>query len=363
VVRWYVVEGQQVRKGDPIVDITDNDPEIMSRLSREREQVADQVRATGRRLQSLEDRIKGLEDTRTNAVAAARQRVQMAEDRIGAAEQALQATQATLRAAQLNIERQTKLFEKGLSSKRNAEVAEADFLKAQADVLRARNTLSAAKSERLSLDAELQRVDADAKTKLDEGWASHASAGSDLAKANAELTKLEVRIARQATQSITAPIDGTIFRVIARLGGEFVKAGSPLAVLVPASGTDVVELYVDGMDVPLIHPGDKARIQFEGWPAIQFVGWPAVAVGTFGGEVMLVDPTDNGQGRFRVLVRQDPQDQPWPGKQYLRQGVRANGWVLLRQVPLWFELWRNFNGFPPVISPEEPGKDGGQKKI
>jgi multidrug resistance efflux pump len=360
VVRWYVVEGEFVKKGQPIVDITDNDPEIMNRLEAERRSVVDTVRAGERREQSLEDRIKGLEDARTTAVAAARARVQMAIDRIGAAEQALTAAEATLTAAQLNVERQRKLGAKGLTSTRTIEVAEADARKAEAEVLRARNTLNAARSEKISMEADLARIDADAKTRLDEGWAAHASAASDVAKANAELTKLEVRIARQSTQSIVAPIDGTIFRVTARLGGEYVKSGTQLATLVPSSGADVVELYVDGNDVPLISPGRKARIQFEGWPAIQFVGWPSVAVGTFGGEVVLVDPTDNGQGKFRVLIAPDPKDETWPSKQYLRQGVRANGWILLNQVPVWFEMWRNFNGFPPTV-PNPEAERGAQK--
>jgi hypothetical protein len=90
------------------------------------------------------------------------------------------------------------------------------------------------------------------------------------------------------------------------------------------------------------------RLQFEGWPAVQLAGWPSIAVGTFGGQIVSVDATDDGKGKFRVLVRPDPSDQPWPEDRYLRQGVRANGWVQLDRVPLWFEVWRRINGFPPV---------------
>ena len=97
------------------------------------------------------------------------------------------------------------------------------------------------------------------------------------------------------------------------------------------------------------------RLQFEGWPAIQFVGWPSVAVGTFGGEVLSIDATDDGAGRFRIVVAADPSDEPWPGTSILRQGVRAKAWVLLRTVPLWQEIWRQLNGFPPVVSEKEPG--------
>ena len=93
-------------------------------------------------------------------------------------------------------------------------------------------------------------------------------------------------------------------------------------------------------------------------PALQFSGWPSIAVGTFGGRILLIDPTDNGKGKFRVLVEPDPRDAPWPSRRFLRQGVRANGWVLLTVVPIGYELWRQFNGFPPVVSLDEPAAAG-----
>ncbi|MFN9968883.1 MAG: transporter, partial [Phycisphaerae bacterium] len=52
----------------------------------------------------------------------------------------------------------------------------------------------------------------------------------------------------------------------------------------------------------------------------------------------------------RCQILPDPtEEQRWPSERYLRQGVRANGWVLLDQVPLWFEAWRQLNGFPPSV--------------
>ena len=126
----------------------------------------------------------------------------------------------------------------------------------------------------------------------------------------------------------------------------------------PDSTKNVVELWMDGNDVPLISNGRHVRLQFEGWPALQFSGWPSIAVGTFGGRVMLVDSTDNGRGLFRVLVEPDPEDDPWPSNLYLRQGALANGWVLLNEVSVGYELWRQFNAFPPVIAADEPGLAG-----
>ncbi|MCX6607213.1 MAG: HlyD family efflux transporter periplasmic adaptor subunit [Acidobacteria bacterium] len=364
IARWHVVEGSSVKKGDPIVELTDNDPAIIERLTQERDQMTGTEVAAVRRVKTIEDRIRALEMSQKTGVSAAKARVQMSIDRIGAAQQSLEAAKAALMTARMQQERQSNLAKKGLTSTRNVELAELDYTQKVADVERATNSLNAAKSEKLSLDSELLRTDADAGSRIDEAWGAHASAESDVAKSRAEVTKVEVRLARQNTQRVMAPVDGKIFRVVARQNGELLKAGDPIAILVPNTTHDVVELWIDGNDVPLISEGRPVRLQFEGWPALQFAGWPSIAVGTFGGHVQLVDSTDNGAGKFRVLIKPDPNDEPWPTKTYLRQGVRANGWVLLNQVPLGFELWRQFNGFPPIISMAEPGsaKDASKDK-
>ena len=356
IVQWHVVEGSQVRRGDPIVDLSDNDPSIIERLQQERDAVVRTIDESESRARSLDDRIIGLIETLKSSVTAAELREQMARDRVTAAEQGLTAARAAKVTADLNIERQRALMAKGLTSTRNVELAELESATRNAEVDRATATLNAARAEAASLSAELVRTRADATARIDEARASLASANSDVAKARAELAKLEVRISRQETQRVVAPIDGTVMRVVARQSGELLKAGAVLAQLVPASSRDVVELWIDGNDMPMVLPGHPVRLQFEGWPALQFSGWPSIAVGTFGGRVILVDPAESGLGQFRVLVEPDPEDDPWPSQRFLRQGVQANGWVLLNIVPLGYELWRQFNGFPPVLSPAEPGE-------
>jgi hypothetical protein len=172
---------------------------------------------------------------------------------------------------------------------------------------------------------------------------------------------------------VVAPRDGIVLSVAATEGA-YLKPGSAICVVIPNTEARFVEAWVDGMDMPLITaretradgtvvPGSRARLQFEGWPAIQFMGWPSVAVGTFGGEVITVDATDDGTGKFRVVIAADAEDEAWPGPRFLRQGVRAKAWVLLRMVPVWQEVWRQLNGFPPVISEKEPGsKDSAKAK-
>lgn len=167
------------------------------------------------------------------------------------------------------------------------------------------------------------------------------------AQAQADLNKIEVQLARQHTQLVRAPRDGYVLQIVAGGISTHVKEGDTLATFVPKDISYAVELYVSGLDVPLVHPGRKVRLIFEGWPAVQFSGWPSVAIGTFAGEVVSVDSSISSNGRFRVLITA-PENEPWPGIQFLRMGAKVNGWVLLNEVSVGYEVWRQMNMFPPV---------------
>lgn len=258
ISKWYVSEGATVKAGDPLVQLSDLDPQIISRLQSELESALQRMQA-------------------------AKQAVELSE---------------------LNLKRQKQLAEKGLSSQRTYELAQLEYSK----------MLSA------------------------------------LSDATAELAQVEVKFSRQSAQIVNAPTDGVVQRVFGSSNGLVIKTGDSLVTLAPTNNSSAVELLVDGNDVPLITVGRKTRVQFEGWPAVQIVGWPSMAIGTFGGTVGVVDPVDDGSGKFRIIVFPDPTDIPWPDRNFLRLGVRAQGWVLMDRVKLWYEIWRRFNGFPKTAN-------------
>ncbi|MGB7344215.1 MAG: HlyD family efflux transporter periplasmic adaptor subunit [Pirellulaceae bacterium] len=247
-----------------------------------------------------------------------------------------------------------------LFSKRQAvESQMAKVLKAESAVEEAYRTLTAKEEE---IEAKKQDIDIKnrmASQKVLEEISKMRTIEKeliDLRNKRGELDRLEVR----------APRSGFIQSWFGVEGSDSVKEGDRLFVIVPDTEDLAVEMKVSGNDMPLVAEGDRVRLQFEGWPAVQFVGWPSVAVGTFGGRVNRVFPTDDGMGNFRVVVTPETTglgNNEWPDKRYLRQGVRANGWVLLRQVPLGYEIWRQLNGFPPTVDDKsEAGeKDKGSK--
>lgn len=348
VEQWFVQEGSQVRKGDPIVELVDNDEQMMERLGAQRMAVELQRIAQGERVEKLTSRIESLKRSQRAEINGAEATVAISQQDVAAARQELSAAQAELETNELNLRRQSGLRSDGLASQRELELAELAARQSRAKLASARAKLQASQNKLAQSRAALRRVIASAEAEIESAEAGLNSAETEAASASAGLARLDVDIARQQAQTVLAPTDGTIQRVVGRLGGEQVSRGEVLAVLVPKTNDRAVALYVDGNDAALIKPGSEVRLQFEGWPAVQFAGWPSVAVGTFGGRVAFVDPTDDGRGDFRVFIVPDRTDGPWPAASYLRQGVLAKGWILLNRVRLGFEIWRQFNGFPPT---------------
>ncbi|MFO0843482.1 MAG: biotin/lipoyl-binding protein [Gemmataceae bacterium] len=414
VKKWYVVEGQRVQAGQRLVSMVDNDPNLELRLLDEERATLDRLRAAEGRVQEIEARIRNLQNSRLLAISVQSSVLQQAQANQMAAEQSRTEAQATLDAAVPNYQRQKDLYtskQGRLASERDVELAQQALESARARLKQAEARVGQAKAAVVAAQDNLKKVDEDTAAMIRLERASAKSAEAEVASVKRDKAQIEVRIARQRAQYIDAPSDGVVHRLLANAeqGGMLVRPGERLGVLVPdvkplETTTDVgpeqvaaalgdslagaaaggglaaqaslvltaagrlaltsratpgivVELQIDGNDLPLLRPGDPVRLQFEGWPAAQFVGWPSVAVGTFGGRVYFVDPTANDKGEFRILVEPDPDDQPWPDERYLRQGVRAQGWALLNRVSLGWEFWRQLNGFPPVREQPE-GKKG-----
>jgi adhesin transport system membrane fusion protein len=338
VKKLHVGENQRVRKGDLIVEIQDNDPNLIANLRSQHDAAISRRAAAQQRMDDLTTQVANQELAKPQAIDQAQQRIN--------AEQYLFETN------QLNFKRMQQLVTTGDVSQRDYELAKLAYDSSRAN-------LAAAK-------ASLERTAREFDAAISATKASRGTAEADRAAADREIAAIDSQISQSSQQVVEAPRDGIVMSVSAT-EGTFLKPGTPICVVIPETEERFVEAWVDGMDMPLITPrqqapdgsvtrGSLVRLQFEGWPAVQFVGWPSVAVGTFGGEVISIDAADDGLGRFRIIIapEQLQGDEAWPGTRFLRQGVRANAWVLLRQVPLWFELWRQLNGFPPVVADKAP---------
>jgi membrane fusion protein, adhesin transport system len=388
VKKWHVVENSKVKAGQLLVDLVDNDPNILERLREQQLLAMQRYTLSEGRVRDVKNRLQFVEDEREVLLAEAEARIQQADQQVLVHTQEVERAKTDREREQLNYNRVFSLYNDPAgraNSKDQLEEAERrlSLAKAQVPLAEARVKLS----ERAVDGAKANKAATDKRTNgmIQTENANIKSAESDLASVQQQYNTITIQVERQENQRIYAPTDGRIFRILANAeaGGQLVRPGERLAILVPdiKAGQEqydprkeaiasvmsgfaisqpngltteeypgiVAELLIDGNDLPLVREGDRVLLQFEGWAAVQFAAYPNAAVGTFEGEVYVVDPTaDGNNGRFRLLVKPANGQQAWPDESYLRQGVRAQGWVLIKEVRLGYELWRLLNGFPPA---------------
>jgi len=444
LVAWHIQEGQTVAAGDIIAELDDIDskfldPEQAARIVTQLAALNEQRSRAALRIERLQAQVDQLTLSRDAAMDTARQRVAQSKQRYKAAQQAVigarktgqiakdvvesgaaeRAEQARLRVQQseqsltaarqeldtsrFQRERIKALFDEGLRSKRDFEIAENDFVKrktdveradlalkvamrdatvgnldknraglevdrVQTDIERAVAALDVAAKDVLTAQLDQAKVTSDTAATLDAIGATMESARESVAKIDADIQKLRIEqsnVGQRASQQVVrSPAAGRIVRLLQVGAGATVKAGDVLAVLSTDTKDRAVELMVTDNDVALLREGLPVRIQLAGWPALQFSGWPSAAVGTFAGRVAVIDALDDGTASYRVVVKPDvdaiaaKKEDPWPRADLLRPGAEATGWILLGEVSLGYELWRQFNAFPPTVERPMPGAVG-----
>ncbi|MBD2751670.1 HlyD family secretion protein [Spirosoma validum] len=367
IERWSVREGQFVKKGDTLLVISEIkdeyfDPNLPQRLNEQLDAKQGTRLATDAKIQALDSQMQALGAGVKVDLAEARNRVRQEQLRVRIDSADLVAIRRNYQIAVDRLERYEKGYRDGLFSLTDLESRRLTIQQDYAKVVVQENKLSVTRQGLANARLDLELIQAKYEQDIAKTMSDRSSALSSKASANNEIAVMRNKISnvnvRRGMYVVRAPQSGFVVRSLKAGIGETIKEGEAIATLQPSNPTVAVELYVRAMDVPLIQRGRRVRIQFDGWPAIQFSGWPAVAVGTFGGKVAVIDAVSSTNGQYRILVTPDamPGDQPWP--KLLRVGSGVVGWVMLDDVPIWYELWRQLNGFPPSLKqePEKPEK-------
>lgn len=329
---WHVREGQFVNKGDTIVTISEVkekyfDPQLLARMR-------EQISAKESSLSSKDQKSKALKRQIQALRAGMKNKIEQTRAK-------LEAEEVRFKNAENQYQRNKKLYEAGNIPLTKFQDFEYKFQGAQADFTNAQIEVNRVEAEYLD---KISKAESDLSNTL----ADIFDGQGDLAKYRNEYSNTEIR---SNQYQILAPQNGIVVKAMKEGLGETIKEGDAVCTIMPEATDVAIELYVKAMDVPLLSKGRKVRIQFDGWPALQFSGWPSVSVGTFGGTVEVIDFVNSKPGEFRVLAIPDSLDQNWPKQ--LRNGSGIKGWVMLDNVPVWYEVWRQLNGFPPSLY-EEP---------
>ncbi|MCC6186545.1 MAG: HlyD family efflux transporter periplasmic adaptor subunit [Chitinophagaceae bacterium] len=370
IMKWWVKEGDFVKKGDTILQISEIkedylDPNLVGRTQ---EQVAAKKGAIGYYQQKV-----GTAATQITALRKAKGlKIEQLNNKIGQLNNKLTGEQAELKAienayelAKDQYERQQKMFADGLVSQTQLQQRNIYAQDAFAKKITAENKIAQTQQELINVRIEQNSVEQEYTEKISKAEGDQFQSLSQIASGKSDIAKLENQVSnyiiRNGMYLILAPQDGQIIQAMKSGIGEIIKEGEQITVIVPTRTDYAVEMYVRPIDLPLINVGQKVRFMFDGFPAIVFSGWPEGSFGTFGGRIIAYENNISSNGLFRVLVVEDSTDRKWPSQ--IKIGSGAQGIALLKDVPIWYELWRNINGFPPDYYQlkDSKGKDKSKK--
>ncbi|WP_070138465.1 HlyD family secretion protein [Crocinitomix algicola] len=368
IEKWFVQEGDFVKKGDTIAFITEVkdayfDPNLLDRTANQKQFKEQSVASYNAKIEAVESQINMLSNQRKLKLEQTRIKLSQAALKVKNDSTSLIAFDNAYNTAKEQYDRAKELYEQGLKSLTDIENRNVKMQDSFAKKVAAENKFLASKQEYIAAKIELSNIqlkfDADlAKLNSDKYSSESAKFDTEIA-----VNKLENQVTnyavRRSYQYILAPQDCFITKLIANGIGEVLKEGAPLLSIMPATYELAAEIYIDPIDLPLVHIGESVRIQFDGWPAIVFSGWPNASSGTYGGLIYGIDQYLSPNGKYRILIRQDPNDEPWPNA--LRFGGGANAMLLLDDVPIYYELWRKINGFPPNYYKSDMDKTAAKK--
>lgn len=353
IVKWHVKEGDFVKTGDTILqlaEIKDDylDPQLLDRTR-------EQIEAKDQSIDFYSGKNDALQQQFTALQEGMRLKRQQIENKQRQQQLKIISDSATLVAAnndyqiaQKQFQRQKELFDEGLVSLTQLEQRNMTLQTAQAKWMSAQNNYNNAKQELTILQLEYAQILQDYTDKISKVQSEQMQTRSTRAGTQGENAKLRNQYAnysqRQALYYIIAPQDGQMVQAKRSGIGETVKEGETLVQIVPPFNDPAVEIFIDPLDAPLLNSQQKVRLVFDGFPAIVFSGWPRASYGTFAGRIYTVENNVSPEGKYRVLIKPDSADRPWPKE--LRLGGGTQGIALLNDVPIWYELWRNINGFP-----------------
>ncbi|MEP3837010.1 MAG: biotin/lipoyl-binding protein [Algibacter sp.] len=363
IEEWYVQEGDEVKKGDTILRISEVksdyfDDRLMERTNDQIQAKSSSVTAYSGKVEALNRQISALQNEKKLKLEQTQNKLLQARLKVKSDSIDLEASKTNLKIAETQFNRIQTLQKEGLKAVKDVEEKRLKLQESQAKFISQENKYLASKNEVINAKLELSRTKAVFTDKISKAQSDMYTAQSSGFDTQAQVTKLENAFSnyekRNSLLYVTAPQNGFINKVLKGGIGVTFKEGEQLVGIMPSKYDLAVETFVRPIDLPLLHVGEKVRVQFDGWPAIVFSGWPNVSYGTYGAKVVAIEQFISSNGKYRILLAPDNTEYNWP--EAIRVGSGAKTIALLEDVPIWFELWRQINSFPPNYYQPEGSK-------
>lgn len=354
IEKWYVQEGDFVKKGDTILFISEIkedyfDPNLVENTKNQVDAKQMALESYDGKVNVLSTQINAIENEKYLKLEQAQNKIRQSLLKVKSDSMDLEAVKTQIKIANTQFNRAVTLNKEGLKPMTDVEEKRLKLQEVEAKIITQENKLLASKNDFINAKVEINRIVAEYSEKGAKAKSDQFTALSNQYDTEAQVNKLKNQYAnyqiRNGMYYIKAPQDGYVNRAIQSGLGEIIKEGTQIVSIMPSKYDIAVETFVSPNDLPLIHKGEKVRIWFDGWPTVVFSGWPDMSYGTFGGKIVAVENFISSNGKFRVLIAPDAEEDAWPKQVSIGSGAQTL--ALLDNVPIWFELWRTLNGFPP----------------
>ncbi|MBP2284208.1 multidrug resistance efflux pump [Flavobacterium sp. CG_23.5] len=354
IEKWYVQEGDFVNKGDTILFISEikeeyMDPNLVKNTKNQVNAKKQSVQSYNSKVNTLSTQIQSIENEKELKLEQAKNKIKQSLLKIKSDSMDLVAVKTQIKIANTQYNRSLQLNKEGLKPLTDVEDKRLKLQEVEAKIITQENKLLSSKNEYINSKVETNRIVAEYSEKVSKAQSDQFTALSNKFDTEAQVDKLENQYANYSIRNgmyyIKAAQNGYINRALQSGIGETIKEGTAIATIMPSQYDIAVETYVNPIDLPLIQKGEKVRVWFDGWPTIVFSGWPDMSYGTFGGEVVAIENFISENGKYRVLIAPDKNEDKWPKQISIGSGAQTI--ALLDTVPIWFEIWRTLNGFPP----------------
>lgn len=354
IVKWYVKNGDVVKKGDTILQISEIKDDYLDPLLVERTQEQVQAKKGVReyynaKISTTENQIAAITAAKDLKLNQIKIKIAQLQNKLKAEQAELTAVNNELKIAQDQLNRQNKMYEEGLVSLTQLQQRNVSYQNALAKKTSAENKLTQTQQEIAAQNIEQNAVIQEYTEKLSKTEGDRFQSMGQVAGSTGDIAKLENQVAtykvRKGLYYILATQDGQITQLTKAGIGEIVKDAETIGIIVPKKIDYIAEIYVKPVDLPLIRENQKVMLTFDGFPAIVFSGWPNSSYGTFSGKIIAIENSISENGLFKAIVAEDKTQKRWPPN--MKIGTGASGIAILNDVPIWYEIWRNINGFPP----------------
>jgi len=369
IVKWWVKEGDFVKKGDTIVqlaEIKDDylDPNLLQRTQQQLSAEQMTIDFYEGKVNTTDQQITALENERELKLSSIDNKLIQTKRKVQSDSMKVSAAVNEMNVADRQLEGAVKMYEQGVIPLTEFERRKVLHQNVNAKLIGAQNDFNNSKQDLLILQLERSAAIQEYAEKIAKASGDRFQSQSQISTGQGKVAKLQnqydnYRI-RNGQYFVLAPQDGQVIKAMKAGINEMLKEGDMIVEIVPRHYQLAVEVWVKPMDLQLLTTGQKTRFMFDGFPAIIFSGWPRASYGTYGGEIVAIESNLSSNGLFRVLVAEDKNDRPWPKD--MKLGTGAVNFTLLKDVTVWYELWRQINGFPPDYYRPQTTANGKEEK-